>query len=213
MEKHDGILLQAIPYLGNRRILKIFTAQAGLLTFMSRLKQTALTSPFCRAEWVIPKSPKGEIFPLKDASLIDPLLDLRKSFAILSAAGKIAQDLLKSQLPRKNTQGLYELTLACLRELPRNPLAIAQSFRLKLLQLEGLLQIQDTCLRCENPSSGLTQGESVCTIHQPHLFFPDKEWGLLLRLGLAKRFSELEAIDFSAEFIAKSDWLISERLQ
>ena len=212
-ESHDGILLQAIPYLGNRRILKVFTAEAGLLTLMSRLKNSALTSPFCRAEWIIAASPKGEIHALKDASLIDPFLELRKSYPAILAAGKIASDLLKSQWPRKNAKSLYELAVACLQQIPRKPAAIAESFRLKLLQLEGLLHLQPRCAQCENEASGLMLGESICRNHGAHLSFENQEWQQMLILGLSRRFSEIESLELLSTLREKSERLWLERLR
>lgn len=215
-EKHVGILLQAIPYLGHR-ILKVFTPEAGLLTLMAkniRAKEAAHTTPFCRAEWVFRKS-RSDIYPLKEAALLDPLSYLRNDYATLMAAGSMANDLLRSQFPHRSAQLLYDLLLASLTHLPRNPAAIAQSFRLKLLQFEGLLNLRDTCMRCEEKSSYLSRGESRCHRHAlpGSVGFNDEEWQTLLVLGLGRRFSEFDGVPVSSQFAEKTSHLFLERIQ
>ncbi len=215
-EKQEGILLQAIPYLGSHRILKVFTPDAGLLTLMAKYvnqKKAAHTTPFCRAEWVYRKT-GGEMHPLKDATLLDPLHQLRENYEILFAAGSIAGDLLRSQLPHRSSQGLYELLLACLQHLTKSPAAIAQSFRLKLLQFEGLLRLQPTCARCPAAATHLSGGESLCSSHAAFQSqrFETEEWEYLLTLGLGRRFSEFETIRPSPAFIEKTALLFSERI-
>lgn len=131
-EKTQGLLLQSIPYLGKKKILKVLTPQ-GLLTLMA--KSTSLT-PFCIAEWVYRKTQK-EIFSLVDSTLLDPLLHLRESYSLLSTAGSMAQALLRTQLPNKPAP--FALACAYLKKLPLNPPILSASFTLKLLLHEGLL--------------------------------------------------------------------------
>jgi DNA repair protein RecO len=215
-EKQTGILLQAIPYLGSHRIVKVLMRDCGLLTLIAKhvkTKQAACTSPFCIAEWVFHKT-HSEIYPLKDVTLIDPLLHLKTSYSIITAAGTMASDLLHSQYPHKTSSGLYELTLLYFQHLPRNPSAISQSFRLKLLQFEGLLHLQENCMRCAFPATHLSRGESLCSSHAlvGSFSFDEQEWDMLLKLGLSRRFSNLEALEIPAPFIEKTDLLFSERM-
>lgn len=212
-EEREGILLQSIPYLENRRILKVFTKDAGLLPLIASTKKAPFAIPFCRAEWVYRIS-SSDLHSLKDASLLDPMLSLKQSFDLIEAAGSIAGDLLRSQLPHKASHGLYELLLASLSHLPRNPKAVAQSFRLKLLQFEGLLRLQPSCVQCENPASTLAQGESVCTRHAANAAaFSSNEWNLLLALGLARRFSEIGETQIPPSFAQKTKELFSAMIR
>lgn len=137
METTQGLLLQAIPYLGKKQILKVLAPDLGLLSFIAAKNAPA---PFCTGEWVYRKSER-EIHSLHDFSLTDPLLHLRDSYLILSSAGQIAADLLRTQFPGK--KGPFDLAHACLKKLSLNPGAIAASFRLKLLIHEGLLSEDD----------------------------------------------------------------------
>lgn len=217
MRKHwdqrEGILLQSIPYLESRRILKVFTKDAGLLLIIAGTKKAPFASPFCRAEWVYRIS-SNELHSLKDSTLLDPMLRLKESFEMIEAASAIAGDLLRSQLPNKASHGLYELLLASLTHLPSNPKAIAQSFRLKLLQFEGLLRIQTTCTHCGAPATHLAEGESVCPRHASSaISFTPTEWALLLSLGLARRFSELSSLEIPALFAHKSKELLSRAIR
>jgi len=138
-EKTTGLLLQAIPYL-SKKIIKVLTPE-GLLTFITKKK--ALT-PFLYAEWIYTK--KKEIHPLHDDTLLDDLSLIKQDFARLTAAGRMAQDLLRTQLPGKPAIEALTLTLACFRKLPlfSDPSHLAAIFRLKLLISEGLLDPEDT---------------------------------------------------------------------
>lgn len=202
-EKSPGVLLQAIPYLGRKRILKVFTPEGGLITLMAKASlSSAFSAPFCIAEWVYRKGSR-EIHSLQEASLIDSLLDLKKDFATLSAAGSMAQDLLRSQLPGKKGNALYTLLCACLSKLPAfaNPQILAASFRLKLLLHEGLLSLSPDCSVCGSPASRLQQGESFCPAHAPHteFSFSPSDWETLLHLAYSRQFSQLQNLS-SAPF-------------
>lgn len=197
-QKTPGLLLQAIPYLGRQRILKVFTPENGLVSLFAKASiSSAFSAPFCIAEWVYKKGTK-EIHSLKDASLIDSLLELKKDYTTLSAAGSIAQDLLRSQLPGKKGTGLYELALACFKKLPAfsKPEILAASFRIKLLLHEGLLSLQNECARCGHPAFHLHQGESYCLSHAlfPGHTFSLNEWESLQVLAYSRQFSQLQSL-------------------
>ncbi len=140
-EKTTGLLLQSIPYLGQKRILKVLTADSGLLSFFTKGKLSpVLATPFVFAEWVFQKTQK-ELYPLTDATLLDDLSHLKKDYPSLLAAGQLANDLLRTQVPGGDAQGPLTLALACLRKLPlfKEPAILLAAFRLKLLALEGLI--------------------------------------------------------------------------
>jgi len=140
-EKTTGLLLHSFPYLGGKRILKVLTPETGLLSFFAkRSAPPVLTTPFVYAEWVYKKNSR-DIYLLEDASLLDDLALLKQTYPHVLAAGKIAQDLLRTQLPNKPCPELFSLTLACLRKLPlfHDPSSLLAMFRIKLLFLEGLI--------------------------------------------------------------------------
>ncbi len=213
-DQSEGILLQAIPYLENRRILKVFTKEMGLISLIASSKKVPFATPFCKAEWLFRKSAK-DLHTLKEGSLLDPLLHLKESYETIQAASSMASDLLRSQLSHKAAAMLYELLLASFTHLANHPHAVAQSFRLKLLQFEGLLHLQTHCMRCEAFASSLSAGESVCRKHADapkNQSFNPEEWQQLLTLGLARRFSELSPLLLTPSFLRKTADLFCERI-
>lgn len=197
-EKTEGLLLQAIPYLGNQKILKVLTPREGLISVMAKKKSLMpLTNPFLIAEWVYLKG-KGEIHHLVDASLCNDLSNLRADYSTILAAGQIAQDLLASQFPGKKGLGLYQLTISYLQKLPlfSSPEVLISSFRLKTLMHDGILALQNECTHCGDPASSLTEGESYCQNHAtPHsTSFISQEWETLNLLTYARQFQILLGI-------------------
>ena len=170
-EKTAGLLIQSIPYLGQKKILKIFSREHGLLSLFAKSTQL---SPFCIAEWVYQKSQK-EIHSLKDSSLIDPLLHIRQNYNLITSAGGMAQDLLRTQLPNKGAPELFDLTTLYLKHLPENPSVLAASFRLKVLYHEGLLS------------------------PEPEPLFTSEEWEQVAILAFSRHLSTILSLD-SAPF-------------
>lgn len=146
-ERATGLLLRSQSYLGRDKILSILTPDHGLLSLMVKghaNKWSGLTTPFIVAEWVYLRR-KKELMNLTDATLLDPLSALKNDYAILSAAGQMAQDLLRTQMPGKPAQGPFALAVACLQKLAefREPRMLAAAFRLKLLMAEGLFEPEE----------------------------------------------------------------------
>jgi DNA repair protein RecO (recombination protein O) len=207
-EKNVGILLQAIPYLGHQRILKVFTPEEGLISLITKSTKLTALAPFCIAEWVYKKGQK-EIHTLTDGTLLDGLLELRKDYATLCAAGAMAKDLLTTQFPGKKAPALYALLCAYMKKIPLSPKPdiFAASFRLKLLQHEGLLSLEQLCA-CGAPARQLSEGESHCTKCKPGLLFTSDEWEQLHQLAYVRQFS---ALPTGAPF-KKIDVLFEERI-
>ena len=206
-EKNKGLLLQTIPYLGSSRILKVFTREAGLISLFTKTKNLgSLGSPFCIGEWIY-KGGKGDIYTLQDASLIDPLLDLRHSFASISSAGSMAQDILRSQLPEQASPPLYDLLGGYFKKLAQfsQPEILVISFRLKLLLHEGLLSLNTQCTRCAHKALHLSRGESFCLNHSlsTGLTFTQIEWDQLHQLAFASKFSLLNELNIPPSFMEK----------
>lgn len=189
-EKTEGLLLQAIPYLGHQKILKVFTPEAGLLSFIVKQKKLSQLSPFLVAEWVY-RNGKEDLHLLKDLTLLNDLLHLRESYEILSLAGQMAKDLLRSQWPAKQGKDLYHLTLAYLEKLSTfsQPGTLAASFRLKLLLHEGLFSES-----AERP-------------------FSNAEWEVVHTCATARRFSLLETLSLSPPLSEKINIFFEEKLR
>jgi DNA repair protein RecO len=125
--------------------LKVLTPTHGLISILAKFAATkkgnwsALTTPFLIAEWVYTQG-RSDLCLLKEGSLIDPLFALKDSYARLSTAGQIAQDLLRTQLPGKAAEGPFSIAVTCLRELAAGKEATSSvaAFRRQLLEWEGL---------------------------------------------------------------------------
>jgi hypothetical protein len=120
---------------------------------------------------------------LQEGTLLDDLRELKTDFSRLTAAGNMANDLLRTQLPGKTAVEPLQLILACFKKLPLfpRPELLNAVFRLKLLLCEGLL-------------------------HEEELTAPS-----LRTLGLSRSFQELASLPFNADDICKADALFTER--
>lgn len=216
-EKTEGILLQSIAYLGEQRILKVFTPQGGLLSLIAKKRGlTSLTIPFCLAEWVFRKG-KEEIHLLQDGTVLDDFYELKREYAVLNAAGQMARDLLQTQLPGKRGSELYALFHSYLKRLPEfgNPAVLNMSFRLKLLLHEGLLSLDLQCAQCTAAALNLSGGESTCSLHttHPNISFSREEWESLHLLGLGRKFSLMRETRETGRLREKINALFEERLR
>jgi DNA repair protein RecO len=198
-KKTEGLLLHSIPYLRDTRILKVLTKDHGLISLIAKKKSlTPFTHPFLIAEWVYQLG-RGNIHILKEASLQNDLSNLRESFSVISSAGAIAQDLLKSQFPEKQGSGPYALTTAFFQKLPYTPKPhiLVASFRMKLLIHDGLLSLENGCSECGNQALFLDRGESFCQNHTTSsgIGFSITEWTHLQELTFLRQFGELQRME------------------
>ena len=142
MENVRGLVLASLDYREKEKILRIYTKEKGKLSLIIRQKpgNHLLTTPLSEGEFIFNRQ-RGNLHSVKDASLINPRLHLRKTLSILKSAGAFLQVVIHSQLDEKPTPCLYELLTSYLDHLPKSPnhaLLIA-SFKLKLLKYEGLI--------------------------------------------------------------------------
>lgn len=198
----EGIVLQSCPFRDSGRILHVFTAERGVITLFikdlskKRLIMVNLTSPLCRAQFIFRKG-RSDLHHLIDGTVVDPHIKLRRSYTRLQLAGKMLRAITTSQMPGKPTPSLYALLANYLRQLAHfcDPISLWTSFQLKVLQHEGILSLDTTCLCCHKErASCITQGESRCikcnSEATPH--FSSKEWSVLLQFFRAKKFEELK---------------------
>ena len=141
----DAIVLKAIAYREDGKILQLFTKKNGRLSvFVKHLKkrssfwQTA-TSPLARGHFHLIKK-KESLYLLQDIHLIDSFIEIREDLHKLEAAFLLLRSLLLSQYPEKASVKMYQLTLAYLKKLKQVPYPklLATSFQMKLLKHEGL---------------------------------------------------------------------------
>lgn len=213
-QKTRGILLSAIQHLGKKKILKVLTPEAGLVSlFVNVNALSSLCIPFLLGEWVYHVKTTSDLHLLKDASIVNDLAHLRDDYERLMSAGKIAQMVLSSQQAGKPSPKLYELTLFYLQKLNSfpNPRILTASFCVKLLLHEGLLHCSDTCMSCGAPTTHLSQGESVCSLHKEKeaIAWTEHEWQSLKTLGSARRLVELQGVAWTESLQKKIDLIFS----
>lgn len=192
-KKTEGLLLKAIPYLNDQKILKVLTPNDGLISLMAKKKhQKIFLDPFLLAQFVFRKG-KSEIHSLIDYSLIDDLTEIRQSLDTINAAASIAKDLLTTQLPGKSFPKLFALACIYLQKLPKikNLKALLTSFKLKLLIHEGLLNLDNSDHFCQEHALN------------DHIQFLPKQFILVKTLALSKSLREITDQDLDTELEIK----------
>ncbi len=207
----EGVVLKAIPFKENDRILSIFTPDRGVMSLyvrgLSKKKPTLvnLTTPLCRGEFVFRKG-RTDLHRFIDGTILDLHLPLRRSYKHLEYAGKMLQAILQSQMPGKSANRLYALLTSYLKKLPDSsfPETMWASFQLKLLKYEGLLAISETCLSCgKEKATRIMDGESRCKNCSDPLSFPfsDLDWKTLQVLVGARQFDPFINLELSSPLI------------
>ncbi len=197
-ERSPGLLLQAIPYLGKKKILKILTPGVGLISLLAKtVRDASLLTPFCLAEWVYKKGQR-DLHTLIDASLSDGLLSLRSNYQTLCSAGLIAQELLRAQMPGVYSPELFALACSIFQKMGSfdHPEVLVALFRLKWLQQEGLLAFRPACSICGASARHLHEGESYCLSHAQSYGWTllKEEWDHIESLLTLRTFTELKKI-------------------
>jgi DNA repair protein RecO len=208
-ERTQGIVLRSLDYKDNQRIVTAFTP-IGLISLIVKSiakKNSALTTPFCVAEFVLRKG-RSDLRFFLDGTVLDSHISLREKLPSLQAAGNLAQVILSSQLQGKSSYDLYALFRCYLKQIPsfESPASLVASFQLKLLGYEGLLALSSSCNRCPSKRAEfLSKGESLCAAHplEEGFSFSQEEWPLLQQLYHAKQYSALRSLTMPAHMPQK----------
>lgn len=191
----EGIILQTIHFRDYDQIVTLFTADYGLIKTIvlgaNRPKSKIFLEPLVQAEWILFQR-KSELFRCQELSIRNRHLNLRNHFSSLTAACDLLKLVESTQLPCKPDPELYQLLLRYLNRIPNasDPLALAASFQLKILQHEGLLRFSDTCSTCQRPLTlfYFHDGELYCDQHVPlkKEGFSFEEIGILFQLATSR---------------------------
>ncbi len=214
-----GVILRTIPYQDTARILTVFSACSGVMSFfikgLSQKKShlLSLTEPFNEVEIHYRKG-RSDLLFLTDLSGINSNPHLRERLSSLKAASKLTEAILHSQLPGKPASPLYLLLTLYLKHIPffEDPSILTTSFYLKLLRHEGLLVLSPACGICNARASFLDAGESFCSLHaskNAHRF-SQEEWSLLETLAHAGHFESLKKLHLPAHFPTWAEQYLKE---
>jgi len=200
--KVEGITLFSYPLKEKSKIIKVYTLEKGLLSFVANhisrknSEMISFCSP-CTYSEIVYIDKNRALLNTKEITIKNLYLALRDSFEKLEAAICIAKSTLLSQQENKQNQTLFNLIERYLTKVTSsvNPIAYASSFQLKLLLLEGLLNLTFKCSTCDAPSRVISKGECFCNKHcYDGIAFEDHELKKLFQLATAKKFSEINNI-------------------
>ncbi|CAM0117692.1 DNA repair protein RecO [Rhabdochlamydiaceae symbiont of Dictyostelium giganteum] len=146
--KTEGIILKTIPYQEKQTIVTLFTLDQGMVTLFVRQskksKHQSLINPLSHIDVVYQRIKTTELLSFKEGLMIENHYFLREKWSFLEAAGKMTSAILFTQLPGKSAPQLYQLLLACLKQIPRfaSSSVLITLFYLKLLTYEGVLSFE-----------------------------------------------------------------------
>ncbi|BAE81627.1 conserved hypothetical protein [Chlamydia felis Fe/C-56] len=211
-----AIALKNLPLGKNHCVTTIFSP-LGLLSFFAKHGQTLHCDfrealiPLSLGIYSLDYSPP-KMRKLISAEVNNPFSEIKSSFPLLQAAGKMGQSILESQWQEKPSQKLFSLFLNFLHRLPesKNPEMFSATFLLKLLQYEGILDLSSTCATCKQhiPTQQCYRhkGMKFCLEHGPEsaVSIENEEEQILQALVHAKRFQDLLHLsDFPLGFSEK----------
>lgn len=140
-ERVEGIVLQAREYRERERLLILFSPLGLLHLVVKGVTRGHLmwTEPFSHGEYLILKG-RSDLFTCKEGKLLNPHIALRDNWQSLQVAGALAEAVLTTQLPGKESAGLFFLYHSYHAKVPfgKDCPAFLASFYLKLIRLEGV---------------------------------------------------------------------------
>jgi hypothetical protein len=180
-ETTEGIVLRSSDYKERQRIITVLTLDAGVMSLIvkniskNNAHLIALTTPFCRSEFVYKKG-NSELMSLLEGTPLDEHGGLRQSYAHISAAGEIIQAILLSQLPGKPAPALYQLLQVYLKQLSSfpNPENLLCSFYLKVLKHEGMIAASEP-----DPTFSTVEWSQVAQLLEARAFLQLKQTPIL----------------------------------
>ena len=207
----EGIILRVIPFRDYDNILSLLTPDAGLIKLIyhgSRSKSRGMQGlciPLTKVEAVY-REKASEIFVCEEMRLIESFSNLRQELHHLEVACDLLHVVASSQLVGKSAPALYALLSFFLQKIPLTlfPLALAVSFRLKLLKHDGILAFPFICPACgqELLSEAYPYADEVWC--ESHRHVGSKTWGQmelkqLYRLAEAQSFQGIQSEKVSPE--------------
>lgn len=198
-----GIVLQSQPAQKNDLKVTLFTPQ-GLLVVFAKHGQSLnceyreALQPLTLGMFSLYLSNKSHTYYLQSAELKTFFPELRQSYDLLQAAGKILRCVLKTQWKEKPSKELFSLLFNFLHRLhlTENPSLFASMFSIKLLQYEGIFDISPYCAQCKQQLTTTIyrhEGRKYCEKHAPlhAILMQEKEEKFIQTIVQAKQFQEL----------------------
>lgn len=215
----EGVILQATPFREADQILTVIGPE-GLLKMMykgalSRKRGGgSQTMPLQKAEFIYSVS-KGnsDLASCREISILHTFLGLRQKLAYLESAGEMVAAILKSQHGNIPAPLLYKLFVMYLEKIPdaHDPYILPTSFKLKIMNHEGILALMLRCSHCKQTLNTLNiyEGECYCNHHAPIAaqHFNEAETDMLLLCTYGRSINHLIELTGSLSFLKKVNHL------
>ena len=154
-EKVSGIVLSAINYAENDKILTVFTLEQGVVSARIKgvkkagAKLKFASEPFCFAQFIFSK--KGKYRTVIGASLIESFYSLRESLDRFFAGGTVLEFVRKFLKEGATDPELFSLVIATLKDMAFSDNSVKYTlcaFLIKALALSGYALKLDGCFGC-----------------------------------------------------------------
>ncbi|CRX37774.1 DNA repair protein RecO [Estrella lausannensis] len=208
--KETGVILSTLPYGDSGSIVKVFTAESGLMSYFAKNGPSAKGKlspfePFTLGE-ISYEEGNGSLALLREFKVSNYHLPIRESLERIEAAALMADALDKTQGPGLEAPDLFTLFCLYLKWLPqaKNPFTLAASFYLKTMKHEGVLHITPDCTGCGNPLGEclLCEGTALCTdCALEGTALEPEETQLVLLLTLAREFKDIKQEEISPRLL------------
>ncbi len=218
----EGIVLKSLNFQDNDKILTVFSRDLGLVKLIVKKGNTKhcpahLTSPLSQGEFIYSKG-NSDLLKCQEISPINNYFNLRENLEELEASCDMLQSLLDSQPPHTPSSHLYDLCCSYFSKMPamEYPQLLADSFRLKILRHDGLLNLNPVCSICTVALEAhyVSSGESFCRLHAPRsaLLFDQNESAAIVILAYCHTFAQLKPLIFTPELRLKIKQLFVEQI-
>lgn len=218
----EGILLRVTPLGKGDQLILVFTLHEGLMKLVLKKNGREIPALLSRMELVY-RQGKNELFKCQELSVLNHYPAFRKDLKKLLGACDMLRALEESQWVGKPAPQLYFLLLDFFEKIVkgRDAELLALSFRLKLVRLEGVIEIPLACSVCgqlsEFPAS-LWQGELVCALHGPPKVenanrIDWEEFQLLHKMMFCQSYAELADLTLPEGFRGKVEQFFTFSVQ
>ena len=172
--KEQGIVLRSAKLGEADKIVTVMTQGAGKVRAVAKgIRKTtsrfgARLEPFTHVSLMLYRG-RGSLDTVSQAEIISPFMGLRRDLDLFAAGETMLEAVDKVAEEHERNVRLFLLLLSGVRVLdtrPADPVAVAESFLLKLLSLSGFHPSLTGCAACGRPQPRLFasgQGGAVCS--------------------------------------------------
>lgn len=219
IEKVNGIILNERSYKESSKILDIMTKEFGIIGVIAKgsksmkSKLRSFTTKLTYAEFQISYK-EGKLSTLIDATIIDPLLEIRKDLLKISYSSFML-DLTSQVLKENDNKKIYDLLISSLLKINEgyDPEVICHILELKYLSYLGISPNFEGCSIC-NIQKAITlsakAGGFVCKEHHTNEKIVDVKTLKIIRMLYLCDIDKITKIEVSDKIKKEIDEFIDE---